>query len=220
MKPETANALYEMGKALAKSQGFDGEVIMTINCRSEEVPAYFYEMDEKEMNQTISNYLEQIESEYSRIRGKYSPLSPMDWQLAQKWEDAGIPLHIVLTAMSEVFRKFEASKKGGKINSLSYFTQEVEKQFATWKESQVGKFEEDAEDSFDYSSEDRHHFFDYDDYEEMPEPLSETIKQVVLASFRHYKSQGNIGFIESVEKNYTPEDWAWLMENLEAQNND
>lgn len=38
MKPETAKALYEVGKAIAKLHGFEGEIIMTVNCRTEEVP--------------------------------------------------------------------------------------------------------------------------------------------------------------------------------------
>lgn len=93
----------------------------------------------------IPNYLAEIESEFSRIRGKWSPLSPMDWQLADSWEQKGIPLHVVLNAMSEVFRKFESSKKGGKINGLSYFTQEVERKFAEWSAAQVGKSEDSEE---------------------------------------------------------------------------
>jgi hypothetical protein len=168
-----------------------------------------YEMDEEEMMNEINNYLEQIESEYSRIRGKWSPLSPMDWTLAQKWEDSGIPLHIVLTAMSEVFRKFEGSKKGGKINSLSYFTQEVEKQFASWSESQVGKNTEAEIDSSEVEEE----------FEFEVEPLSDNARIIALESLRLFKSQGKEDFIKSIEPNYTTEDWTWLMENLEGESN-
>lgn len=49
MKPETAKALQEVGKAIAKSQGFEGEIIMTVNCREQEVPDYFFNIDEDEM---------------------------------------------------------------------------------------------------------------------------------------------------------------------------
>ena len=158
------------------------------------------------------NYLENIESEYSRIRGKWSPLSPMDWQLAQSWEDSSIPLHIVLTSMSDVFRQFEANKKGGKINSLSYFTQEVEKQFSAWKESQVGKSDEE----FDYSSEDRHGFLDYDESEEVPVlPLSESTRNIVLESLRTFSNNGHTEMIKAARLNYTEQDWQWLMGNLE-----
>lgn len=35
------------------------------------------------MVEKTSNFLEQIENEYSRLRGMPSRLSPMDWNLAQ-----------------------------------------------------------------------------------------------------------------------------------------
>lgn len=69
----------------------------------------------------MSNFLEEIENEYSRLRGMPSRLSPMDWNLAQVWEDSGLPLRVVLRAMGEVAEKFRAQKRTDKINSLSYF---------------------------------------------------------------------------------------------------
>ena len=92
----------------------------------------------------MDNYLQEIENEYTRIRGKFSLLSPKDWALAQSWEEKGIPLRIVLKAMSECFRQFHAQKRTGLINSLSYFTQEVEKQFADWSKTRVGKQEKNT----------------------------------------------------------------------------
>lgn len=87
----------------------------------------------------MSNFLETIENEYSRLRGLPSRLSPLDWNLAQDWEDSGLPLHIVLRAMGEVAENFHAQKRTDKINGLRYFKQAVEKQFDEWKSSQVGK---------------------------------------------------------------------------------
>lgn len=87
------------------------------------------------------NYLEEIEKEYSRIRGKYSPLAPVDWNLAAQWEKDGMPLSVVLRAMSETWRNFEAKQKKGTINTLRYFAPEVDKQFQVWLESQIGKVE-------------------------------------------------------------------------------
>lgn len=89
--------------------------------------------------QSSSNYLQEIENEFIRIRGKHKFLNPVDWALAQSWEDSGIALHIVLGAMSDVQKSFTAEKRPDKINSLSYFTQAVEKRFAEWQTSQVGK---------------------------------------------------------------------------------
>jgi len=92
----------------------------------------------------MSNYLPEIEAEYSRGRGKSSLLSPLDWNLAQGWEDSGIPLRIVLSAMGDGFKNFKATKRKDSINSLRYFTQEVEKKFAEWQTSQVGKSNGDS----------------------------------------------------------------------------
>lgn len=87
----------------------------------------------------MNNYLLEIENEFSRLRGRASRLSPLDWNLAQSWEDKGVPLRIVLNAMNDGFKKFQASKPDDSINSLRYFTSAVEKQFAEWQKSQVGK---------------------------------------------------------------------------------
>jgi hypothetical protein len=87
----------------------------------------------------MSNYLSQIETEFSRGRGRSSQLSPLDWNLAQSWWDSGIPLHVVLGAMEELFRKHAEQKRKNPINSLRYFTSAVEQRFDDWKSTQVGK---------------------------------------------------------------------------------
>lgn len=87
----------------------------------------------------MSNYLEEIEAEYSRIRGKWSPLSPIDWNLADTWQKKEIPLNIVLRAMSETWSKFEAKANKGIINTLRYFEPEVEAGFTAYNTAQVGK---------------------------------------------------------------------------------
>ena len=38
MKPETAKALHELGKAVAKMHGYEGEIEMTVCNRENEVP--------------------------------------------------------------------------------------------------------------------------------------------------------------------------------------
>lgn len=87
----------------------------------------------------MSNYLQEIEAEYSRVRGKTSMLSPIDWNLADAWEQKGIPLRIVLKAMGETKQNFDAQKQLGTINTLRYFEPEVNKQYAEWLSTQVGK---------------------------------------------------------------------------------
>lgn len=87
----------------------------------------------------MSDYLPQIEEEYSIGRGKPSRLSPLDWTLAQAWETKGVPVWLARRAMGDVVKNFKSKKPGQIINSLSYFKQEVEKQFNEWLQSQVGK---------------------------------------------------------------------------------
>lgn len=93
-----------------------------------------------------NDYLSTIETEYSRIRGKLSLLTPKDWSLAQSWEDSGIPLRIVIRAMQEVKKNFDKERRPDKINSLSYFTQAVKKHFADWSKGQAGKPKEETKE--------------------------------------------------------------------------
>lgn len=94
----------------------------------------------------MSNYLEDIENEYSKIRGRFSPIAPIDWHLAESWEKKGIPLSVVLRAMSETGENFKAGNRKGTINTLRYFEQEVEKQFADYCAVTVGKSDSTAPD--------------------------------------------------------------------------
>jgi hypothetical protein len=87
----------------------------------------------------LSNYLQEIEDNFSLGRGRASMLSPLDWQLAEQWETKGVPLHIVLNAMNEAFKNFKAQNRKDTINSLRYFEQNVNKTFAEWSSLQVGK---------------------------------------------------------------------------------
>jgi hypothetical protein len=86
----------------------------------------------------MSDYLQEIEEAYGRCRERFSMLSPRDWQLAQDWEKAGIPLHIVIRSIQECCKKYKAKRRPDNINTLLYFDQEVRKQFAGWHASRVG----------------------------------------------------------------------------------
>lgn len=87
----------------------------------------------------MSNYLSQIEVEFSRGRGQSSRLSPLDWNAAQSWHDSGIPLHVVFAALDEGFKRHAAQNSHRSINSLRYFAPMVEEKFSDWKTSQTGK---------------------------------------------------------------------------------
>lgn len=90
----------------------------------------------------MNNYLSTIENEFSRLRGRAVHLSPLDWHEAGKWETDGVPLHIVLGAMGDGFKKFAEKKSKGEISSIRYFIPLVNKSFAEWSELQVGKSSE------------------------------------------------------------------------------
>src|ERR1700682_5172838 len=91
---------------------------------------------------TRFDYFTDIEEKFVELRGKALHLSPLDWQLIQQWKDDGVPLHIVIGAIEEVFKNHEARKSRRTISSLGYCKPEVEAQFAEWKESRVGSHDE------------------------------------------------------------------------------
>lgn len=99
------------------------------------------------------NYLQEIENEFSRLRGRWTMLAPLDWQLAAEWEKQGIPLHIALSAMSDVDKSFKDKNPNDSINSLRYFAKAVEKDFGEWQKRQVGKSDYVQEDDFSDVSE-------------------------------------------------------------------
>ncbi len=87
----------------------------------------------------MSDYLVEIERAYSEARGIQSLLSPVNWNLASDWEKRGIPLRIVLGAIEDVAKRFNTEDREDRINSLKYFKQAVEHEFAVWKKGQVGR---------------------------------------------------------------------------------
>ncbi|MBS1793388.1 MAG: hypothetical protein JSS81_06015 [Acidobacteria bacterium] len=90
---------------------------------------------------SAAEYLQTVEDEFSRIRGRWSPLGPLDWNLADKWRKDDVPLSVVIRAMDAVHKKFQESKRRDSINSLRYFEKQVEIEFAEWLSRQVGKSE-------------------------------------------------------------------------------
>lgn len=85
-------------------------------------------------------YFSEIEETFVRRRGKNLLLSPLDWALIEAWKERGVPLHVVLRALENVFEaadKRSAPQKRS-IKSLLYCRDEVESLYAAWLESQVG----------------------------------------------------------------------------------
>ncbi|PYS94526.1 MAG: hypothetical protein DMF64_00510 [Acidobacteria bacterium] len=84
------------------------------------------------------NYFTEIEEVFIRRRGKHLWLSPMDWALMESWKEQGVPLHVVLRAVGQVFDKFDANPRRRSVKSLMYCQEEVEAQFTEWRDRQVG----------------------------------------------------------------------------------
>lgn len=84
------------------------------------------------------NYFTEIEETFIRRRGKHLLLSPMDWALIESWKEMGVPLHVALRGIEHAFDSFEARPRRRSVKTLLYCQEEVEAQFAEWKEGRVG----------------------------------------------------------------------------------
>jgi hypothetical protein len=84
------------------------------------------------------NYYSEIEDAFVRRRGKHLLVSPLDWSLMESWKAMGIPLHVVLRGIERAFDSYEARPRNRSVKTLFYCQEEVEAQFAEWRESQTG----------------------------------------------------------------------------------
>ncbi|HKO60427.1 MAG TPA: hypothetical protein VJV03_04650 [Pyrinomonadaceae bacterium] len=84
------------------------------------------------------NYFTEIEDAFIRRRDKHLLLSPMDWALIESWKEMDVPLHVVLRAIEKAFDSWESKPRKRTVKSLLYCQEEVEAQFAEWREAQVG----------------------------------------------------------------------------------
>jgi hypothetical protein len=85
------------------------------------------------------NYFTEIEETFIRRRAKNLLLSPLDWALMEAWQDGGIPLHIVIRAIEQVFDNFEKNPGPRSIKGLMFCREEVEAQYEEWLKAQAGK---------------------------------------------------------------------------------
>jgi hypothetical protein len=127
------------------------------------------------------NYFTEIEDTFVRRRGKHLLLSPIDWAMIEGWRDRGIPLHIVIRAIENVFDGFDKNPGPRSIKGLLYCKEEVEAQFLEWTSAQAGKAKEGLEDGAT---------------EFAPEKIVEHIR-TVIAELRKSK---NPGLSEDIER--------------------
>jgi hypothetical protein len=77
-------------------------------------------------------YFRVLEDEFLRLRTAPTLLSPADWQLAEGWHRAGIPIDLVVATLRDVWkRRLERGASARRIQSLRYFAPAVE---AAWEE--------------------------------------------------------------------------------------
>ena len=91
------------------------------------------------------NYFTEVEDAFVRRRGKHLMLCSLDWTLIEVWKERGIPLHIVLRGIERWFDFYETKRRQRSVNMLMYCQEEVEAQFAEWRESRVGATDESGE---------------------------------------------------------------------------
>jgi hypothetical protein len=86
------------------------------------------------------NYYTEIEEHWQQCRGTITLLSPLDWALIESFQEAGIPLEVVLRGMEAAFaRQSKRASKVQKVNSLSYCTQAILSEFECFQENSAGK---------------------------------------------------------------------------------
>jgi ElaB/YqjD/DUF883 family membrane-anchored ribosome-binding protein len=84
------------------------------------------------------NYFTEIEDTFVRRRGRHLLLSPMDWALIESWKEMGVPLHVALRGIERAFDSFDSKPRRRSVKSLLYCQEEVEAQYAEWRDGQVG----------------------------------------------------------------------------------
>jgi hypothetical protein len=88
------------------------------------------------------NYFTEIEDAFIRRRARHLLLSPMDWALIESWKEMQVPLHVALRGIEKAFDSWESKPRKRSIKSLLYCQEEVEAQFAEWREARVGAADE------------------------------------------------------------------------------
>ena len=91
------------------------------------------------------SYFTEIEDAFIRRRAKHLLLSPMDWALIESWKEMKVPLHVALRGIEKAFDSWESKPRKRAIKSLLYCQEEVEAQFAEWREARVGAADEGNE---------------------------------------------------------------------------
>jgi len=88
-------------------------------------------------------YTRSIEERFRRYRGQPMALSPVDWEVIERWWKTGVPLWLVLTTLDDAFSRRRPGS-GGRARRLSYFESDVEERFEAYRKGKVSHVDTDA----------------------------------------------------------------------------
>lgn len=102
-------------------------------------------------------YYGEVESYFVERRGSPLFITPAEWALVARWEEQGIPLHVVKEGIDRVFERPQAAAK---LRKLGYCRQTVEAAFRRFRELRLGGGDgpgkdaqkKNTEDSFDVAA--------------------------------------------------------------------
>lgn len=83
-------------------------------------------------------FVRAIEERFRRLRGRPLLLSPDDFERALGWRREGIPLHVVLETLEDVFRKANAGRPRRRPLTLAYCEPAVREALESLREQRLG----------------------------------------------------------------------------------
>lgn len=85
-------------------------------------------------------YLARIEEYFFKYRRQGTVLSPRNWVIAERWEQMGIPVHIVCKGIRKTCRGFRATHQEGeeRIDLLTYCEPEILRLWKEYRRSLLG----------------------------------------------------------------------------------
>jgi hypothetical protein len=87
------------------------------------------------MSDQVEDYFQEVEAHFVERRGSPLFITPGEWFLIGKWEEQGIPLHVVKDGIDRVFERPQAAARPRK---LGYCRQTVEAAFRRFREVSLG----------------------------------------------------------------------------------
>jgi hypothetical protein len=100
-------------------------------------------------------YLAKIEEYFFKYRRQGTILSPQNWLIAERWEQMGIPIHIVCKGIKKSCREFRSTHKEGeeRIDMLTYCEPEIFKLWKDYRKNLLGVSKHDKKNEMPLNNE-------------------------------------------------------------------